>query len=60
MLITDRQTPKEVAEKIEVRFSVFSSWLAEPLFTELIKAKSEILRLKKELDKTADERIHTL
>ena len=60
MVIANKKTPKDVAEKIEVRFSVFSSWIVEPLFTELIKAESEIVRMNKELDKTADERVHTL
>ena len=60
MIIADKKTPKEVADKLDVRVSVVCDWIAEPLILELRKSETEIVRLKKELDKTADERVRTL
>lgn len=60
MVITEKQSPRVVADTIEVKISVLNDWLVEPLISELQKAEDKIIDLEYELNKTADERMREL
>lgn len=60
LVLNENKTPREVADELEVRFTVICSWLVNPLLEKLQNLEMENQRLRNEQAQTPNERIRIL